>query len=57
MDSSMCIKHITNLVWHQVKEALEDQSQGWCVEEEMNPMHEARGPRRRLISGADRLAV
>jgi hypothetical protein len=53
----MCIKHITNLVWHQVKEALEDQSQGWCVEEEMNPMHEARGPRRRLISGADRLAV
>jgi hypothetical protein len=29
---------------------------GWC-EEEVNPMHEARDPRRRLISGANRLAV
>jgi hypothetical protein len=36
---------------------------GWCEEEEeeeeeeVNPMHEASGPQRRLISGADRLTV
>jgi hypothetical protein len=56
----MCIEHIINLVWHQVEEVLEDQSRGgggWCVEEEVDPMHEARGPRRRLISGTDRLAI
>jgi hypothetical protein len=29
---------------------------GWC-EEEVNLMHEARGTRRHLISGADRLTV
>jgi hypothetical protein len=53
----MCIEHIINLVWHRVEEASEDQCQGSCEEEEVNPMYEARGPRRCLISGADRLAV
>jgi hypothetical protein len=53
----MCIKHIINLVWHQIEEASEDQSRGWCEDEEVKPMHEARGPRRHLISGVDRLAV
>jgi hypothetical protein len=54
----MCIEHIIKLVWHRVEEASEDQSRGGGgVEEKVNPMHEARGSRRRLISGADRLAV
>jgi hypothetical protein len=53
----MCIKHIINLVWHRVEEASEDQSWGGCEEEEVNPMHEVRGPWRHLISGADCLAV
>jgi hypothetical protein len=53
----MCIKHIINLVWHQIEEASEDQTRGWCEDEEVNPMHEARGPRRRLISGVDRLVA
>jgi hypothetical protein len=44
-----------------VEEASENQSRGggeggWC-EEEVNPMHEVRGPWRHLISGADCLAV
>jgi hypothetical protein len=30
---------------------------GRCEEEEVNPMHETRGPLRRLVGGADRLAV
>jgi hypothetical protein len=30
---------------------------GWHEEEAVNLMHEARGPRRRLISDADHLAV
>jgi hypothetical protein len=52
----MYIEHIINLVWHQVEEASKDQSWGWC-EEEVNLMHEARNPRRRLLSDVDRLAV
>jgi hypothetical protein len=53
----MCIEHIINPVWHWVEEASKDQSQGWCEEEEEISMHEARGPQRRLISGADCLAI
>jgi hypothetical protein len=53
----MCIEHIINLMWHQVEEASEDQNRGGGGEEEVNPIHEARGPQRRMISGADRLAV
>jgi hypothetical protein len=53
----MCIEHIINLVWHRVEEASEDQSHGWCEEEEENPIHDARGPQMRPISGADCLAI
>jgi hypothetical protein len=50
----MCIEHILNLVWHGVKKHRRIKAEGWR-EEEVNPMHEARGPRRRQISGVDRL--
>jgi hypothetical protein len=50
---------ITSSTWYDIglKKHRMIKAGGWCEEEEVNLMHEARGPQRRLISGADRLAV
>jgi hypothetical protein len=52
-----CVSN-TSSTWYDIglKKHRMIKAGGWC-EEEVNPMHEARDPRRHLISGVDRLVV
>jgi hypothetical protein len=53
-----CVSN-TSSTWYDIglKKHRRIKAGGWCEEEAVNLMHEATGPRRRPISGADRLAV